>query len=62
MTSTRSEAVPGRRVALTHADSPIGRRLVKSLERQRIAWVRGVYLPDEITTSGADPAIRLAGS
>ncbi len=31
MTSTRSEAVPGRRVALTHADSPIGHRLVKSL-------------------------------
>ncbi|MEE8165333.1 MAG: hypothetical protein V3T64_07180, partial [Myxococcota bacterium] len=31
MTSIRSESVPGRRVALTHADSLIGRRLVESL-------------------------------
>ena len=38
------------------------RMLTKSLERQRIAWVRGVYLPDEVTLSATDSGIRLAGS
>ncbi|MCZ6726756.1 MAG: hypothetical protein O7A98_05310 [Acidobacteria bacterium] len=38
------------------------RRLVKSLERQRIAWVRGVYLPPEITLATGSPAVRFTGS
>jgi len=38
------------------------RRLVKSLERQRIAWVRGVYLPTEITLAANSSGVRLAGS
>ena len=38
------------------------KRLVKSLELQRVAWVRGVYLPPEITLAAGDSGIRLAGS
>lgn len=38
------------------------KELVKSLERQRIAWVRGVYLPPEITLAEGQTGIRLAGS
>lgn len=43
----------------------IGRRtkeMVKSLERQRIAWVRGVFLPPEIEIADDDVGVRLAGS
>lgn len=38
------------------------KQMIKSLERQRIAWVRGVYLPPEITLAGGETGIRLAGS
>ena len=38
------------------------KQMVKSLERQRIAWVRGVYLPTEITLAAGETGVRLAGS
>ncbi len=38
------------------------RELVQSVERQRIAWVRGVHLPREITLASDGDGIRLAGS
>jgi hypothetical protein len=38
------------------------RKLVESVERQRIAWVRGVHLPSEITLASEVGGIRLAGS
>ncbi|MDH3403402.1 MAG: hypothetical protein OES32_02185 [Acidobacteriota bacterium] len=38
------------------------RLLAKSLERQRIAWVRGIHPPMEITLGGGTDGVRLAGS
>jgi hypothetical protein len=38
------------------------RLLTKAIERQRIAWVRGVYLPPEVTVAAGAPGIRLAGT
>jgi len=45
--------------------SKIGRRtkqMIRELERQRIAWVRGVFLPPEISLAEGQGGIRLAGS
>jgi hypothetical protein len=38
------------------------RILLKAVDRQRIAWVRGVYLPPEISLQAAGSGIRLAGT
>lgn len=38
------------------------KRLMGAMDRQRIAWVRGVYLPPEVSLTAAVSGIRLAGT